>query len=478
MNILLISCYELGHQPLGLASPAAHVLAEGLPLGCLDLSVEPFDEEKVRKASFIGISIPMHTAIRLGVKVAERVREINPACHICFYGLYASLNGEYLLKTHADSVIGGEFERPLMNLLRSLLGRPVDDLSGVWTKSHRSEPFLGRQPFLPPLRYLLPPLSRYARLDTGSELKLVGCVEASRGCAHQCLHCPITPVYSGRMRIIHEDVVLADIRNLVDMGVEHITFYDPDFLNGVEHSMRIVHRMHDEFPHLTFDMTAKIEHIVDYRCLIPELKELGCVFIQSAVESLNDAILGYLEKEHTKSDVLKALEITRTAEISLRPSLVSFTPWTTPTDYLEVLEFVEEQDLIYAVDPVQFAIRLLLPPGSSLLGTPQIAPFVGELDAEKFSYEWKHPDPGMDALESEVCQVVELAARTSEDPLLTFLKIRGLALSSIAGKRVEVPDLKIRPKGGRPPRLTESWFCCAEPTQDQLIPITSSSVVI
>ena len=261
-NVLLISCYELGHQPLGLASPAAHVLEEGLPLQCLDLSVEPIDEEKIRKASFIGISIPMHTAIRLGVKVADRIREINQNCHICFYGLYASLNGAYLLERCADSVIGGEFERPLMNLLRHLIGKPVNDLTGIWTRSHDSGPFLGRQNFLPPARHLLPPLDRYARLEMGSELKLVGSVETSRGCAHRCLHCPITPVYEGRMRIVQEEVVLSDIRNLVEMGADHITFYDPDFLNGVEHSMRIVHRMHHEFPHLTFYMTAKIEHIL------------------------------------------------------------------------------------------------------------------------------------------------------------------------------------------------------------------------
>jgi radical SAM superfamily enzyme YgiQ (UPF0313 family) len=474
-NVLLISCYELGHQPLGLASPAAHVLAEGLPVQCMDLSVEHLDEEKVRSASFIGISVPMHTAIRLGIKVAERVRKINKKCHICFYGLYASLNEKYLLETYADSVVGGEYEESLRNLLRYLTGKPVEHLSGVSTRSHRSGPLLGRQQFLPPARHLLPPLERYARLDLGLQQKLVGSVEASRGCAHRCLHCPITPVYEGRMRIIQEEVVLTDVRNLVVMGAEHISFYDPDFLNGVNHSMRIAHRMHDEFPRLTFDMTAKIEHIVEYHDLIPELRELGCIFIQSAVESLNNTILDYLDKGHSKADVLKALKITQMAGVALRPSFVSFTPWTTLEDYLEVLEFIEEHDLVYHVDPVQFAIRLLLPPGSSLLETSQISPFIGELDAEKFSYEWKHPNPKIEVLRSNVTQAVEWAAKTSEDPTRTFSKIKELALSAMAGRWISVPDLPIRPSGSRPPRLTESWFCCAEPTQDQLLPITSTS---
>ena len=72
MRVLLVSCYELGHQPLALASPAAQILAAGYPLDCLDLAVEPFDLQKVRRADFVGISIPMHTAIRLGVKAAAR----------------------------------------------------------------------------------------------------------------------------------------------------------------------------------------------------------------------------------------------------------------------------------------------------------------------------------------------------------------------------------------------------------------------
>jgi len=459
LNVVLISTYELGHQPLGLASPAAYVLAENLPVQCLDLAVEPFSEEVVQKADFVGISVPMHTAMRLGMKVAQRVREVNRACHLCFYGLYASLNGGFLLRTYADSVIGGEFEQPLVNLLRCLADKPVEDLKGVWSKSHYSVPFLGRQQFLPPARHLLPPLDRYARLDTGTELKLVGYVEASRGCAHRCLHCPITPLYEGRMRIIREDVVLTDVRNLVAMGAQHITFGDPDFLNGVKHSMRIVRRMHEEFPHLTFDMTTKIEHIVEHQVLMPELRELGCLFILSAVESLNDTVLGYLEKGHTKADVLKALEITRDAGITLRPSLLSFTPWTTLEDYLYVLDFVEEHDLVYNVDPVQYAIRLLLPPGSSLLGTSQITPFVGELDEELFTFRWKHPDPRVEALFDDVSKVVELAARTLEDQLVTFYKIKGLALDAMAGKKVSTYDLRVSRKGHRLPGLTEPWFC-------------------
>lgn len=459
MRVLLVSCYELGHQPLALASPAAHILAEGIPLECLDLAVEPFDEEKVRRADFVGISVPMHTAMRLGARVAARVRAINPGCHICFYGLYASLNGDYLLRRYGDSVVGGEYEPPLVGLIKSLSDGGAGAFEGVWISGHHSAPFLGRQRFVAPARGLLPPLEKYARLDTGKELRLVGYVEASRGCAHKCLHCPITPVYDGRLRIVQEQVVREDIRALVEMGARHITFGDPDFLNGVKHSLRVAGNLHEDFPEVTFDITAKVEHILEHAALFEALRDLGCLFVVSAVESLNDTVLRYLEKGHTRDDVVEALGITRGAGITLRPSLLSFTPWTALEDYLDVLEFVEDHDLIHNVDPVQYTIRLLVPPGSSLLATPQMKPFLGDLDEETFSYRWKHPDPRVEALHDEVGRTVEAGLHAREDPLTIFYRLKDLALTALAGRSVSSRGTWRSEPEVHPPRLTESWFC-------------------
>ncbi len=475
MNVLLLSCYELGHQPLGLASPAAHLLAAGATVQCLDLAVEPFDEAKVETAELVGISVPMHTALRLGVAAARRVRAVNPGCHICFYGLYASLNGDYLLGECADSVIGGEFEGPLRHLVETLSGRESPGSEGVWTRDRPSAPFLGRQDFLVPNRSMLPPLAKYARLEHEGRRLLVGYVEASRGCAHRCLHCPITPVYEGRLRIVPADVVRADIGQMVAMGAEHITFGDPDFLNGVKHSMQVARNLHQDFPHLTFDVTAKVEHIVEHRALFAELHGLGCLFIVSAVESLSDTILAHLEKGHTRADVAEALAITREAGIALRMSLVSFTPWTSLDDFIDVLEFVEQHDLIYHVDPVQYAIRLLVPPGSALLDTSQLTPHVGQLDQGDFAHTWTHPDPRMDALHHGVCQLVETAVHGDEDPFITFHRVKHFALEARAGRPMPAATPAREHAGDRPPRLSESWFCCAEPTRDQLVSLTSRS---
>jgi radical SAM superfamily enzyme YgiQ (UPF0313 family) len=475
MNVLLLSTYELGHQPVGVARPAAHLAAAGHRVRCQDLAVEPLDEALVREAELVGISVPMHTATRLGVRLAERVRAINPACHVCFYGLYASLHADVLLGDLADSVIGGEFETPLVELAdavgRNGSGNGVAEHGvdgaqvrassapeGVLTRDGAGGVFLGRQAFLVPRRDLLPPLERYARVDTGRVQKVVGYVEASRGCAHQCLHCPITPVYGGRLRIVGPEVVLADVRQLVALGAEHITFGDPDFFNGIRHSLRIVEALHAECPTLTFDATIKVEHLLEHRAHLPALKAAGCLFVVSAVEAVQDHILACFRKGHTAADVETALDLTRAVGIPLRPTFVPFTPWTSLDDYLGLLEFVERHGLIRHVDSVQLVIRLLVPRGSSLIGTPAMDPYLGPFDAATFAHRWTHPDPRVDRLQQAVCGVVEDAAREGEDAVATFARIK--ALAAAAAGRAAPPDVAVDVAALAPvPRLTEPWFC-------------------
>ena len=460
-SILLVSCYELGHQPAGIVMPLAVLQRAGYQPETMDVSVEGFDEDKAKQARFVGISVPMHTALRLGLRVADKIRRINPDTHICFYGLYASLNSEYLLSGVADSVIGGEFEEALLQQITSVLldNEITDERLRSEEDDNHSKPVLARVNFATPDRRMLVPLDHYAKLEYRGEQRLAGYVETSRGCLHLCTHCPIPPVYNGRFFIVPETVVLEDIRGLVAAGAQHITFGDPDFLNGPRHSLQIVRAMHQEFPEVTFDFTAKIEHLLKHRHLIPELARAGCIFVVSAVESLSSTVLKRLDKGHTKGDVSEALMILRDAGISFRPTFVSFTPWGTIDDYIEMLEFVESEDLIDNVDPVQYSIRLLIPPGSLILSQPDCSHWLGPLIQEVFSYAWKHPDSKMDELHRRVSALVEEAASNNEDPRQTFYDILQLAYEARTGGKEERIAQYANPLRLRPPRLTEAWFC-------------------
>jgi radical SAM superfamily enzyme YgiQ (UPF0313 family) len=460
--ILLVSTYELGHQPLSLAAPLAHLARAGYAPAAADTAVEALDAAAIQSARLVAVAVPMHTALRLGMQVIERVRALNPGAVIALYGLYAWLNGDHLLRAGADAVIADAAEAPLLALAQALEEQGDDwsgaPLPGVRTRWHQAAPLPRFRPEVVPERGALPPLARYARLRTGETLALAGYVEATRGCLHTCRHCPITPVYGGRFVAVPREVVLDDVRQQVRAGARHITFGDPDFLNGPTHALRIARALHAEFPEVTFDATIKIEHILKHRALFAELRALGCLFVISAVESLSETVLARLRKGHTRADVATALAIMDDADITLRPTLVAFTPWTMLDDYLDVLAFVAEHDLIHHVDPVQYTIRLLVPPGSALLAEPETRAWLGPLDEAAFTYRWDHPDPRMDALYQRVRAVVERGQRAGLGTDVLFARVRALAYQA-AGRPAPPGDAPMTSRRRPLPHLTESWFC-------------------
>ena len=458
-DILLVSCYELGHQPLAVAWAAAFLEARGYAPAVMDVSVEAFDPERVRRARLVAVSVPMHTALRVGVALIGRVREVNPGCHVVAYGLYAQLNREYLLAHGVDSVIGGEAEAPLVALVEGLEAGTGEPAAGVGTAARPAAPHLGRLPFPVPSRAALPFLKEYARLERDGRHELVAYVEASRGCKHLCRHCPIPPVYGGRFFVVPPDVVLADVRQQVLAGATHVTFGDPDFLNGPRHALAVARDVHAEFPGVTFDFTAKVEHLLRHRALLPELRALGCAFVVSAVESLSDTVLQHLDKGHTRADVQTLASLMREAGIALRPTWVAFTPWTTLGDYRAMLDFILDEGLVDHVDPVQYSLRLLVPPGSLLAGHPAMRLHLGPLIDAVFSYA------GRIRTRASTPSRPRLPGSSRRRPRLTRTRRSrsiecGPSPPPWTGPRlVRCPAALSRPDRARPPRLTEPWFC-------------------
>jgi hypothetical protein len=160
LKVLLISTYELGRQPFGLASPAAWLRADGFHTTSLDLSRQSLDEEAVRTASLIAFYLPMHTATRIAVRVLARVRKLNSSAHLCGFGLYAPVNAGLLRRLGVGTILGGEFEQGLLSLVRRLKA----DAPGPRLPQVEPEISLARQNFLVPYRDDLPPLEEYAHL--------------------------------------------------------------------------------------------------------------------------------------------------------------------------------------------------------------------------------------------------------------------------------------------------------------------------
>jgi hypothetical protein len=477
MNVVLISTYELGHQPFGLASPAAWLQAVGAHVNCLDLAVQSFAAELIEDAGLVAFYVPMHTATRLAGPVIEQARALNPAAHLCCYGLYAPVNEPFLRRLGVQTILGGEFESGLVSLYRRLAevdeGRKAEDEKFVFGNGEPSSPVLRlssasqpeprisltKQVFLAPDRSGLPDLAAYAHLELADgEQRTVGYTEASRGCKHLCRHCPIVPVYGGRFRVIQRDVVLEDVRRQVAAGAQHITFGDPDFFNGPGHAIPLVRALRAEFPDLTYDVTIKVEHLLKHAELLPVLRDTGCVLVTSAVEAVDDAILERFDKHHSRADFARAVGLLRDTGLALNPTFVAFTPWTTRAGYLDFLRVIWDLDLAENVAPIQYAIRLLIPAGSRLLELPDVRALVAPFAEAALAYPWAHPDPAMDQLYRDVMRAVRVRRPRPEAFQLVWQLAEAALAAPIGGRKYFVTTQR-RPDREPIPSMSEPWYC-------------------
>jgi radical SAM superfamily enzyme YgiQ (UPF0313 family) len=473
VNIVLISTYELGRQPFGLASPAAWLRKRGHHVVALDLARQSLDEAEIGHAELIAIYLPMHTATRLAAQLVPVLRKKNPGAHLCCYGLYAPMNVEYLRALGVSAILGGEFEEGLVQLAERLAA------NGTQASAQPMESMISmaRLQFEVPDRSGMPAMEKYAHLIVpGNGFRVVGSTEASRGCKHLCRHCPIVPVYNGVFRIVSRDVVLEDIRRQVVVGAQHITFGDPDFFNGIRHAMELVQSFHHEFPAVTYDVTIKIEHLLKYQEHLFALRDTGCLFVISAVESVDDAVLEFLDKGHTLEDFLRVVKTFRELGMTLHPTFVPFTPWTTVDGYLDLLRVIEQQGVIENVAPIQLGIRLLIPEGSRMLELEDVRCLIGPFDPQSLAYPWKNADPRLDALSESVQEIAAAAERQKESRPATFERIWSAAHAA-AGLPAPLLNLSAQSQSAVP-FLSEPWYCCAEPTRDQLVSIGLQKPVV
>jgi radical SAM superfamily enzyme YgiQ (UPF0313 family) len=474
---------------------------------CFDLTRQGLDAAAVRGAELIAIYLPMHTATRLACKLIPSLQEQNPGAHLCCYGLYAPMNAEYLRSLGVGTILGGEFEGGLARLAERL-ERKGDKIFPQGLKPSESRSFMSELKLRPPsgresappadadalkrapttlaatqaepmismerLKFEVPdraglaPIAKYAHLIVpGGGYRLVGSTEASRGCKHLCRHCPIVPVYNGVFRIVERDVVLADVRQQVAAGAQHISFGDPDFFNGVRHAMELVEAFHREFPGVTYDVTIKIEHLRKQERHLERLRDTGCLFVISAVESVDDGILERLDKGHTPEDFLYVARKFRELGMTLHPTFVPFTPWTTMEGYLDLLRALAAEELVENVAPIQLGIRLLIPEGSRLLELEDVRRDVGAFDAESLVYPWRNGDARVDLLSEAVQTIAAETDRKKESRAAAFARI-WQAAHAAAG--TDAPELRVG-EGRAVPFLSEPWYCCAEPTRDQLVAI-------
>ena len=456
--ILLVACYELGHQPLTVAWAAAFLSARGYAPAVMDVSVEPFDPEKATpRAPRRRVRAHAHGAPGRDRGDRAGARRESRRCHVAAWGLYAQLNADYLLAHGVDSVIGGEAEGALVALAEALEADTGAPVPGVRTTARPAAPVLSRLGFPVPSRAALPSLKQYARLERDGRHELVGYVEASRGCKHLCRHCPIPPVYGGRFFVVPPDVVMADVRQCVEAGATHVTFGDPGL---------------PERPRPRAGRGPGPPRRVPARDLRRHGEGRAPPAAPRHAAGAPDARLRVRGVGGGVAQRYRAPPPRQGPHAGGRRR-------ARPADARGRHPAPAHLGGVHAVDdarglPGHAGLRRRGRPGglgrsrsSTRSGswcrrarswsiTRRCARTSAPWSSGRSPTRWTHPDPRMDALQAEVARIVEAAAEAHADDAATFDQVWRAAGIGTAGRR---PVERVAPDRPRPPRLTEPWFC-------------------
>ena len=467
MNVLTIATYQLGHQPFSCLSVCNILEQNGHDTKIFDFEKRDEYEQtlfnELNWADALLIAVPMHTGTRIALEIVTIVQNDLPNLPIGLFGLYASNLNDLDLSPQISLLASGESQAEILHW--------ISNVQNTVTRNHptriivRNNKTAVKEMPLPLDRTKVLPLENYARLEIDGTERLVGYTETTRGCSHKCTHCPVPVVYDGKFRINEINWVLTDIDQLVVLGAKHISFGDPDFFNAPIHAMKILDQMHKRYPHLTFDATIKVEHLLQYARLIPKLAENGCVFLVSAFEHISSKVLEILAKNHSQNDMKLAIELCRKNGIEIRPSLLPFTPWTTPKDIVDLFNFVIEQDIIANVDPVQYSIRLLVPHGSLLLNNKATSSYFSAPSASSpLTYNWTSEYSELEVLQKELTKLA--AQATGKESIFETFDQAYKLVCTLFG--IDYLSPKYDRSKQSPAKLTEAWFCCAEPTEAML----------
>ena len=447
MKVLLTSFYDLGKQPKIIAEIVDKYRTDDIQFDIVDFSVNNPDI-KIHEYDALGIYASMHTATVLSI---EFLKNKTLPSKVFTFGLYGPVLEDFNSSIkYISNIENGELDS-FFELKKKTSFSLKNNI---------------------PNRDILPDISNYAHLVNGSENFIAGSVETTYGCKHSCTHCPIPISFNGSFKTYNLEKILVDVENQVISGAKHISFNDPDFFNGPIHALKVLKNLNTKFPDVTYDSTIKVEHIIKYEKYFKELSSLNMIFVISAFETTNNEVLRILDKNHTNKDLVNAIEISQQNNIDIRPTWMPFSPWTRKNDLIDIIKLIENYKLRETVDPIQLTIKLLIPKHSLILQKSEIKEYLNNYDKNSLSYLWDYRDEEVNELQILLFNYLQDNPHLDEhSQYLGMVKIiENITNSSL----ILDSDYSFKSV----PKLSETWFCCAEPSQIQLDRIKTNTALI
>jgi anaerobic magnesium-protoporphyrin IX monomethyl ester cyclase len=286
-----------------------------------EVFVEDFrkiDFEAIASADLIGISTITSTAPR-AYAIADKAREAG--IPVIMGGPHVTYLAEEALE-HADFVIRGEGERPLMAFIDAWeRGGGYDDIPNLsyqkdgQTVHNPLLPFSGeldRIPF-PDLSLLKPDRPRRTKMSSIPVL-------TSRGCPFDCSFCSVTGMFGKKYRFRSTENIIEELRKYDRRG-NVIFFYDDNFAANRERAKALCAAMIRE--RFKFKWTTQVRADVARDLeLVKLMKKAGCHTLYIGFESVNPESLKAMKKNQTVAEISNAVKVLRRHRIHIHGMFV------------------------------------------------------------------------------------------------------------------------------------------------------------
>jgi len=345
--------------PLGTLYIATFLKNEGFEVSVLDQSAQNFsvkdtvDWVRQEDPDILGFST-LSSSGRTAAMIAREVKKENPDLTTVFGNYHATFNAERILETYpfVDIIVRGEGEYTSLELAECLKKNgSLKNVMGITFRKRKQivstpdRPLLKKIDSLPfPNRELLP--IEYHSTIVGANIapKRFTSIISSRGCVYRCRFCGCRKFAKNIWRPRSVENILQELRMLVGEGYRQFLFVDDNFALNQKRAVKLCREIRKEKMDIEWICDSRVDHS-SYE-MLRETVRAGCIMMYFGIESANQWVLKYYNKQTTPQQAEVAVKNARKAGVDVVVgSFIVGAPNETRSEIQNTLKFAQRLDL-------------------------------------------------------------------------------------------------------------------------------------